>query len=403
MPPLPTPNDDEVKDAFVGRCMANDAMNTEFPKTEQRRAVCEKQWQGAKFAKESNTIDVEVFAVGQWNGMDFTKEDLNLIANAFNNLKDYHDVPVKFGHNDEQPLTDGQPALGWVADIWVSGKTLLAKLVDVPDIVHKALKKKLYKKISIELDMGVEHKDSYYPWVLSGVALLGADIPAVNVLADLQAYMGRDDNALSFKKRVFFNYTKDAGENKKHRRDSMDEEVIALKEEVATFKLKVTALESENAKLVTENHDLKKQDIERRAEYKVWQDSEKTRQTKEARDLLKAQLDQAVKENKIAPFTREDLLRDYDEANDEDKNVVVVTVNKLMKTIDSNPAYFGAQQAREKDNQQREEEELDASAIVTKRTHEYMAKHGEKKFTIAKQAVLKADKVLAERYTKGEG
>lgn len=398
--PLPNPNDGEDKDKFIGRCMGNDVMNSEFPEADQRRAVCENQWTGAKFAKTGKTLDAEVFAVGEWNGMNFSTKDLNLIANAFSQLKDYHRVPIKFGHNDEQPMTDGQPALGWIESVWVKGTKLMAKFVDIPDVVYEAIGKKLYKNVSIELDMGVEHKGNYYPWVLSGVALLGADIPAVNVLADLQAYMGRG-NALSFKKREFF--TKNFSQENKHRRKPMSEEVVALQEEVATLKLKVTALEGENSKLVTENHDLKRTEIERRAEYKVWQDNEKARKTKEARDLLNSQLEQAVKDQKIAPFTRDDFLRDYDEAGDDDKKTVVATVEKLMKTIDSNPAYFGAQQAREKDTQRREEEELDASAIVVARTHKYMADHGEKKFTVAKQAILRADPVLAERYTKGEG
>ena len=44
--PLPTPNPDEEKDKFIDRCMGNDTMNKEFPDSPQRRAVCEKQWEG---------------------------------------------------------------------------------------------------------------------------------------------------------------------------------------------------------------------------------------------------------------------------------------------------------------------------------------------------------------------
>lgn len=44
--PLPTPNPDEEKDKFIDRCMENKTMNDDFPDQAQRRAVCEKQWDG---------------------------------------------------------------------------------------------------------------------------------------------------------------------------------------------------------------------------------------------------------------------------------------------------------------------------------------------------------------------
>ena len=42
--PLPTPNSNESKDAFIGRCMTNDSTNNEFPDTAQRLAVCGSLW-----------------------------------------------------------------------------------------------------------------------------------------------------------------------------------------------------------------------------------------------------------------------------------------------------------------------------------------------------------------------
>lgn len=44
--PLPTPNTDEEKDDFIARCMANPTMTDEYPEADQRRAVCEQQWDG---------------------------------------------------------------------------------------------------------------------------------------------------------------------------------------------------------------------------------------------------------------------------------------------------------------------------------------------------------------------
>ena len=401
MPPLPTPNEDEQQDDFVSRCMANDVMNADYPDAAQRSAVCESQWEGrafsrASFAKSGNEIELEVFATGVWNGLDFTGDDVKLIAHAFSNLKEYHDVPVKFGHNEEQPMTDGQPALGWVENVWVKGETLVAKLVDVPDIVYNALKKKLYKKVSIELDMGVEHKGTYYPWVLSGVALLGADIPAVNVLADLQAYMGRD-GAFNAKERAFFT-KEDVKLDITHRRDIMGME--ELQEEIKTLKAQYAAQSTANAKLVEENQTLKDEAIERKAKFRAIEEADKVRQQAEERKTLEKRLDAMVEGQKIAPFTREEFMRDYDEAGD--KKTVIDGVERLEKVIESNPAYFGVEQARMKANKTKRESEMDASTIVTERTREYMAKHGEKNFAVAKKVVLSADSELANRYVKGE-
>ena len=41
--PIPTPNKDEKKDVFIGRCMADDTILTEYPDAAQRYAVCQAQ------------------------------------------------------------------------------------------------------------------------------------------------------------------------------------------------------------------------------------------------------------------------------------------------------------------------------------------------------------------------
>ena len=45
--PLPEKRKGETHEGFVDRCMGSDVMVREFPDAEQRRAVCERQWQGA--------------------------------------------------------------------------------------------------------------------------------------------------------------------------------------------------------------------------------------------------------------------------------------------------------------------------------------------------------------------
>jgi hypothetical protein len=38
--PLPTPNTDESKSAFIARCMSDATTKAEYPDTQQRIAVC---------------------------------------------------------------------------------------------------------------------------------------------------------------------------------------------------------------------------------------------------------------------------------------------------------------------------------------------------------------------------
>ncbi|HEV8642066.1 MAG TPA: S49 family peptidase [Methylomirabilota bacterium] len=44
--PLPTPNQDEQESDFIDRCMADGTTNEDFPDNSQRRAICQKQWDG---------------------------------------------------------------------------------------------------------------------------------------------------------------------------------------------------------------------------------------------------------------------------------------------------------------------------------------------------------------------
>jgi hypothetical protein len=42
--PLPKPKPQETQKDFIARCMANPTMNSEYPRQDQRLAVCYTQW-----------------------------------------------------------------------------------------------------------------------------------------------------------------------------------------------------------------------------------------------------------------------------------------------------------------------------------------------------------------------
>lgn len=307
-----------------------------------------------------NSLIAEIFAVGKWNGMTFTVGDLEGIVKAFNQLKDFHKVPLKFGHNDEQPFTDGQPALGWVDSVWVENDILFAKLTDVPDAVFNAMSKKLYRHVSIELDMAVQHAGNDYELVLSGVALLGADIPAVNILKDLTAYMSQQKDRIAFsgKRRVFTVLE-----------DNKMSDIDDLKAQLAAEKAKREQFERDNALLV--------------------EGQNKAKFARE-KETLTAKLEDLVKSKTILPAKREEILKQW---KDDDATVssLSFTVGLLadMKASLPDTQSHGAQSGVESGKPDK---------IILSRINKMKTDHPSLSFAAAKEAVLKADVDLARSY-----
>ena len=135
---------------------------------------------------------VEVLQVGALpeRGIAFTKSDLEEIARNTNQLilEGLHNPPGKLGHDDTQAFAQesGLPASGWVQRLRVVGDKLMADFVDVPKVLMRAFKEKLYRKVSSEVYFGFSHPKTHDKMgkVLRAVAFLGADIPQVKGLAD---------------------------------------------------------------------------------------------------------------------------------------------------------------------------------------------------------------------------
>src|ERR1700740_262316 len=98
--------------------------------------------------------NAEILAVGTWQGsveVTFDESVLDGMVRAFTKLNQAGRVPLKLGHNTEQSVTDGQPALGWGQRIWRDGQKLLADFSDMPTAIYEAIRKGLYKFISSEV------------------------------------------------------------------------------------------------------------------------------------------------------------------------------------------------------------------------------------------------------------
>lgn len=330
-------------------------------------------------------IKAEIFAVGTWNGMTFTMDDLLDIVNNFNTLKDVHDVPLKFGHNSSQPITDGQPALGWIDRVWVEGEKLLAIFTDVPDLIKKSFDKKLYKNVSIELLRNVKYKGQKFKQVLDAVALLGADRPAVSNLADLASLMSRNVIAGKYESVAFSAF------DKRKQEDNNMPTVEELQAKLDAANKAFEEAKSESAKFSSENEDLKKKAEEAAAATKKAKADSK-------RSEVTALFEEAVKAERILPAQREAQFKLLNIDNDD--AVLALDIDVVKASISTDAATtFSKEDGKDKgDNADRKHdnpgEELDYRAKIA------MTKDKTLKYNDAVIFEMKKDPDLAHDYQK---
>jgi len=247
-----------------------------------------------------NIEGVEVFAVGEWNGDKYTEKDLDIMVKAFNETSKSWRPPLKLGHDANQTILqqDGLPAAGWISNLRRIGQKLVADLVDIPKKVFEVIKNKAYDTVSAEIHWNAEVDGNPYKRVLSAVALLGADLPAVTNLQ-------RISDRFSFKGETRY-YTLKLNQNSNNKGAEMPEEnkekmekaleneqgtVEALKAQVASLKAECEklkkALEKKNEKEEEmKEAEAKKENTEHVAEVKkLSEDNEALRKQIKEKDI----------------------------------------------------------------------------------------------------------------------
>lgn len=145
--------------------------------------------QFAEAGKGATLKNVEIFSAGTWRGSREVKVDgsmLDRIVANFANLNSKvsgFGVPIKLGHNDRI----GEPAYGWMSDVQRIGDTLVADFSDVDPQIVDAISKRRYNSVSVEIYPVVRYAGQVLNDVLGGVALLGAEWPAVKGLKPLSS------------------------------------------------------------------------------------------------------------------------------------------------------------------------------------------------------------------------
>lgn len=153
--------------------------------------------------------NLEIFGAGNHRAstgpITVTEDDLNDIVDAFEALKDTNIVKphLKLGHTDAQAWfgqKDGIPTLGWITRVWKQGLKLLADIDNVPDVLIELIEAKRFHNVSAEvfMDAPIEHNGRQFRRVLSAVALLGVEMPAVKDLAGLASALFKTEPVHQF-------------------------------------------------------------------------------------------------------------------------------------------------------------------------------------------------------------
>lgn len=230
----------------------------------QEEGDIEEEHKAKKTIEKGTVKDVEIFASGTWNGDKYTNDDLDDMIKAFNENKERMKPYLKLGHDDNQILLqkDGYPAAGWVDNLKRVGNKLVADFIDIPKKVAELIENKAYNKVSSEIYWNIKIGGKLYKKMLSAVALLGANTPAVSSLNDILSLYGFKPESLKVyaenqKEDNIKLYEINFDEEKKM--EEKNNEIKKMEEETKKMEEKIKKLELENKELKTSQEEIKKE------------------------------------------------------------------------------------------------------------------------------------------------
>jgi hypothetical protein len=332
--------------------------------------------------------------VGTWPAqtgvVQITSATIDALVSSFDALNLSRKIPLKLGHNDKQPVTDGQPALGWVSRVWREGTKLMADFVDVPDVIFEAIRKKLYKTVSIEAARDVQAGTRRLPWVLEAVALLGADQPAIGTLGDLQALLTARKPDFQARARVALTRGTLSFTGAQKGMEKAEVENLLKEQETRLTAAFSTQLRTEVDKVKTES--------------KAEADAQIARAKAEShRAQIKAKFETAVKAEALLPAKRESFYK-FNRVDD-DKSVVDIKLEDVDAYIEefSDKAKLAASRGTQTVVGEQPKHAATYALEVTRRAEEVALKRGGKPNDFAAmheatKIVLSSDKKLATAY-----
>lgn len=328
---------------------------------------------------------VEIFGEGTWNGNDITGDMLTNIVAAFNATKDFVKPVLKLGHNNSQELLqkDGLPAAGWVSNVYIRGKKLLADFIDIPDKIYELIKRKAYRKVSVEIFSGYSFDGKIYPNLLGAVALLGADLPAVMTLSDiLDRYkleaknFTNDLNSNTIDIKIFTNDLEEPQMSEK--KDGQDSRFEDLEGKLTTFQAQFDLEKKKNddlEKKFTSYRDEAEKKISTLESQKTETEIEKFALNLEKKNLTSPSMLPYIKA--ILTVNRTDFAVGSDKLSTQDVIEKLLTLAKEVFAIN-----------KEETSQDLEPAEKDRISAAEKKIDEYMAAN-KVSYSIAYRAVMR--------------
>jgi hypothetical protein len=302
----------------------------------------------------------DIFAVGTWNGIEFTDDDVDSIVRSFELLGLSGHVPLKLGHEgpDARDEPESQFALGWVKRVYREGKKLLADM-DVPAKVAKWIREGMLRYVSVELLRDVKADTREIPWVLDAVALLGSDQPAVGILKSLTLSKARSA-ALQFRARAVFTRDNHQSGDRPTMADPTVSELMARLDKLEAEK---KALETKAAE--GESFQRKLTELQ--------QQTHAEKVTAHRAKLMEA-FEAPIKEKKILPAVREQFKRMYKVDTDDVLSATVADAEVFMKAHPNpdyrpNPASLGGIDPNDPADKAKFSAEQAASAAFASQQH----------------------------------
>jgi len=269
-----------------------------------------------KWTKANSELnDVEVFSTGLHKGVEFTEADLDEMVHNFYELKDRVKPILKVAHRNEMHKTpDGQPSLGWAYKLKRMGNKLLASFSDVPNLIKEAISKKLYNRVSSEIYSDLNIGGKSYKRVLSGVGILGSDIPVVKNLKDIEVFFADDNQAITtyamdVSNGVIISQTEDVDMNEDLKK-SFEERLKLIEESHAAELKKFT--EEQDAKLQKFTEDNDKLLAEKNKEIEDLKAANLKREQENKITEFKTFCEAQVTAGKMLPAARDILIADLD-------------------------------------------------------------------------------------------
>lgn len=345
--------------------------------------------------------NVEIFKVGTWfasgKKMKITGDNLDEMVASFEalNTKPGFIPALKLGHSAMQKFfgnNQGAPRLGFVEKIWRAGDKILANFSDVPDVLVDLIEKGRYNQVSVEVFPKYEFEGKVFKNLLTAVALLGAELPAVKGLKDLASSLFVAEEFDSEQARIEYTEEDQMEKFTQEQVDALTEAAIAkaIKEAETKFTEDTADL---NTRLAAQDEEIKglREDKEKAAE-----DAAKFAETQRT-SQLKALFDQGVKDGKFLPKQEESVmamaagLAKFNENGKTEIQLFEEYIKNLPKAVDFKEHLEGT--GDDKDGGT-------AGEQVHAKTVEVMSKDAKMEYSAARQIVLSADPDLKKRYTE---